>query len=198
MNTFLGTLGEETFIGYDYLSEDLTDLFLQEYHKQKKEFHPNGEHRGYTMIGSEKLPTILVQEYINFLNTLFVQYAKHYKHIIHSGDNYITASTPFNFQHYLPNKNYSVWHTETFGPEQGKMLRHSVFITYLNELDDGGETEFLYYNIKIKPKKGLTVIWPAGFTHVHRGSPAPKDEKLILTGWYIYKNRIFFHPYNGK
>ena len=42
-------------------------------------------------------------------------------------------------------------------------------MTYLNTIKVGGETEFLYQKLKIKPKKGLTLIWPTDWTHTHRG-----------------------------
>ena len=60
-------------------------------------------------------------------------------------------------------------------------------MTYLNDVYDGGETEFMFYNLKIKPRKGLTLIWPAGWTHMHRGLPSEKSEKMIVTGWFSPK-----------
>jgi len=62
--------------------------------------------------------------------------------------------------------------------------RELVFMTYLNDVYVGGETEFLFQKIKFQPRKGLTIIWPAGWTHLHRGCPAPTEEKLITTGWF--------------
>jgi hypothetical protein len=59
-------------------------------------------------------------------------------------------------------------------------------MTYLNDINDGGETEFLYQNIKIKPKKGLTLIFPADWTFTHRGIASSTEEKFIVTGWYNY------------
>ena len=61
-------------------------------------------------------------------------------------------------------------------------------MTYLNNVKSGGETEWFYQNLKVKPQKGLTVIWPAIWTHTHRGLPAPKELKYICTGWYDYIN----------
>jgi hypothetical protein len=55
-------------------------------------------------------------------------------------------------------------------------------MVYLNDVDEGGETEFLYQQVKIKPKRGTVVIWPGGFTHLHRGNP-PLKNKYIATGW---------------
>ena len=55
---------------------------------------------------------------------------------------------------------------------------------FLNDVDEGGELEFLHQGIRIKPRKGDFVVWPAYFTHLHRGNPPLKDEKWIVTGWF--------------
>jgi hypothetical protein len=60
-----------------------------------------------------------------------------------------------------------------------------VFMTYLNDVPDGG-TEFIYQNIISPAKKGLTLIWPAEFTHLHRGQISKTKEKYIVTGWFNY------------
>ena len=57
-------------------------------------------------------------------------------------------------------------------------------MTYLNDVPDGG-TEFFYQKVISPAKKGLTVIWPAEFTHLHRGQVS-KREKYIITGWYNF------------
>ena len=49
-----------------------------------------------------------------------------------------------------------------------------------------GETEFLHQKIKAKPRKGLTLIWPADWTHVHRGIVSASEEKYIITGWFDF------------
>ena len=63
------------------------------------------------------------------------------------------------------------------------MHRLLVWMTYLNDVTDGGETEFPYYGLKIKPEKGKTLIWPAEWTHAHRGCPVGSEAKYIVTGW---------------
>ena len=40
--------------------------------------------------------------------------------------------------------------------------------------------------LKIKPKKGLTVLWPTDWTYTHRGIASPSQLKYIITGWYSY------------
>lgn len=78
------------------------------------------------------------------------------------------------------------WHTER--GNMNVLARHLVFMTYLNDIDDCGETEFYHQMIKIKPEKGLTLIWPADWTFTHRGIPSPSQEKYIVTGWFNYVN----------
>jgi hypothetical protein len=59
-------------------------------------------------------------------------------------------------------------------------------MTYLNDVTDDGETEFYYQQVKFQPKKGLTVIWPADWTHTHRGIASMTQDKYIVTGWYNF------------
>jgi hypothetical protein len=63
--------------------------------------------------------------------------------------------------------------------------RALVFTIYLNDVEEGGETEFLHQSIRAKPVKGRCVIWPAAFPYVHRGNPPLKGEKYIMTSWLM-------------
>ena len=84
---------------------------------------------------------------------------------------------------------YHVWHFEQ-GPEE-KSRRVLTYILYLNTLTDeaGGETEFLYQGKRVKPKENTILVWPAAYTHTHRGNPVLTDEKkYIATGWFSYAN----------
>jgi hypothetical protein len=85
----------------------------------------------------------------------------------------------------LPAQGYHVWHVEHGqGENQKRVLVYSI---YLNTVEDGGETEFLYQSQRVKPVKGRIVIWPAGFPYVHRGNPPLSGEKYIVTSWINYK-----------
>ncbi len=92
----------------------------------------------------------------------------------------------FYVQRYAAKGGYHAWHTERGKAESPFAQRHLVFMTYLNDVTDGGETEFFHQNLRIKPKKGLTVIWPADWTFTHRGIPSTTQEKYIVTGWLSY------------
>lgn len=81
---------------------------------------------------------------------------------------------------------YHVWHCEQGGGLHAS--RAIVYMLYLNTLTEEscGETEFLYQGKRFSPKKNTMLIWPAGFTHAHRGNPVYGDSKYIVTGWFHY------------
>jgi hypothetical protein len=91
----------------------------------------------------------------------------------------------FNIQKYPKKGAFKEFHFERTGVDHSS-LRHLVFMTYLNDVKIDGETEFFHQKLKVKPEKGLTLIWPADWTFTHRGIPAPKEIKYIATGWYSY------------
>jgi len=57
---------------------------------------------------------------------------------------------------------------------------------YLNDVMDGGHTEFPNQNKKFQPRIGDILIWPAYFTHSHRGITSLTQTKYIMTGWFTY------------
>ena len=59
-------------------------------------------------------------------------------------------------------------------------------MTYLNDVKDGGETEFHYQKIKTKAEKGLTIIFGSDWNFFHRGITSKTETKYIATGWYSY------------
>ena len=80
---------------------------------------------------------------------------------------------------------YHVWHCERNAMQF--TMRELVWTIYLNDMPDGeGETEFLFQKFRYKPQKGDIVIFPASFTHTHRGNPPYTRTKYIATGWYLY------------
>lgn len=102
--------------------------------------------------------------------------------------NYLDADIFTNYvkiQKTLPSQGYHVWHIE-HGPNSCQK-RVLVYTIYLNTVEEGGETEFLYQSQRVRPVKGRIVIWPAGFPYVHRGNPPLSGEKYIITSWISYK-----------
>lgn len=83
--------------------------------------------------------------------------------------------------------NYNYWHCEVF-PEQHSveaLHRSLLFMYYLNDVDEGGSTDFYYQKRSIKPQQGRMVIAPGYFTHTHRGTIPVSNDKYILTSWIL-------------
>jgi len=93
-----------------------------------------------------------------------------------------------NIQYYPPGGGFKSWHCERSNMTAGGNFtanRQLAYMTYLNDVSDQGETEFLYQKVKYKPQIGKTLIWPSDFTHYHRGIPSQTQEKYIITGWFV-------------
>ena len=92
---------------------------------------------------------------------------------------------PLSMQWYPKGGGFKEWHTERLNALPGTAHRHLVFMTYLNDVPDGG-TEWYHQDLYVPAKKGYTVIWPADWTHFHRGRVSHTSEKQIITGWFAY------------
>lgn len=118
------------------------------------------------------------------LQACYDDYSSKYSILIDNGK--IRASV-MKMQRTGPGGGYHVWHGEQ-GPgiNANRVLTYMV---YLNSFEDGdgGETEFLYQRTRVKPEKNLMLLWPAAYTHAHRGNPVLTDKhKYIVTGWFYY------------
>ena len=103
----------------------------------------------------------------------------------------IGLTEQFNIQHYNPGGGFYKWHFEKNGI-RGINKRVLAFMTYLNDVPDGG-TEFKYQDLITPAEKGLTLIWPAEFTHTHRGQISKNMDKYIITGWLSYIDDLAFY-----
>ena len=95
-----------------------------------------------------------------------------------------------NLQKYLADQGgYPYWHSELYPKlDGGESLHRTVLWTlYLNDGFDGGETEFLYQQRRVKPKAGTLLIAPAAFTHTHRGNMPRGGDKFIATSWILFQ-----------
>ena len=106
----------------------------------------------------------------------------HYVENVGAQDAY---GVPFHFtclkiQKTLPTEGYHQWHIE-HGKGFDNEPRAFVFSIYLNDVEEGGETEFLHFSKRVQPKTGRIVIWPAGFPYMCiRGNPPLSGEKYII------------------
>ena len=127
----------------------------------------------------EKKEYDIFNDYFKHLHECFTDYKEQYPFLktfvkkIHIG--------PFNIQKYLSGDHFSKLHSER--TDMATLHRLFAWMTYLNDVEDGGTTDFDYYDLKIKPECGKTLIWPAEWTHAHTGSILKSGKKYIITGW---------------
>ena len=126
------------------------------------------------------------------LKSLIANFDITFKHYIqNTGASEGYGNEPFHYtnlkiQKTLPTEGYHVWHLE-HGKGFDNEPRAFVFSIYLNDVEEGGETEFLHFSKRVQPKTGRVVIWPAGFPYVHRGNSPLSGEKYILTSWMLLR-----------
>jgi hypothetical protein len=121
--------------------------------------------------------------YNKFWNVWYPEYVKKYS-LINSLGRHVCNG--FKLQKTEPGQGYHLWHCEADSSKRSHRLL--AWVLYLNDVEDGGETEFLYQHRRVKPKKGRFVLWPAAFTHTHRGNPPLSGTKYIATGWVVFES----------
>jgi hypothetical protein len=121
--------------------------------------------------------------YFTTLGEFVSDYMDRFPHLRSHTRSCSVNETP-NIQHYPPKGGFFEEHYESAGPAvAGRVL---TFQSFLNDIREGGGTRFVYQDYITSPAKGKTVLWPAGYTHVHCGVVAPREDKYIITGWWSY------------
>ena len=92
-------------------------------------------------------------------------------------------SLSYKVQRYYPNEGFFELHCENIYPLSNRVL---AWMIYLNDVTDDGYTEFPLQGKKFQPRTGDLLIWPAYFTHPHRGITSKTQTKYIVTGWCDY------------
>ena len=189
MRQHVGTHTDNNFIRGWYLDDNqLCDSLIDYFDSNQDKFE------GHSSNGVDK--TIkdstdcylsndeLGNQYVQQLSLVAKEYVNVYPYVDYYGAWGIGER--INIQKYEPQQGYFGWHTERGTDQHPQASRHMVFMTYLNDVIDGGETEFYHQDVKVKAEKGLTIIWPADWTHTHRGITSTTQSKYIVTGWFNY------------
>jgi len=129
-------------------------------------------------LSSTIYPKPPVKAYFEYLQECFKCYINRYS-IQFNGTFF---NDVFKLHKVRKSEGYHKWHYEKGG--SSTIDRIVAYMTYLEAPKKGGETEFLHQSLRIKPVVGRTLIWPTGFTHVHRGNPPLDGEKMYVTGWF--------------
>jgi len=122
-----------------------------------------------------------IKKYLHFLHECYRDYLAQWPFL--GGIASTLEMGTFNIQRYQPGQHFNQVHSER--TSRSDIHRLLVWMTYLNDVESeaGGETHFLHYSLTVRPRKGLTLIWPVEWTHAHRGNTLQSGLKYIITGW---------------
>ena len=90
--------------------------------------------------------------------------------------------TGYNIKRYRQNDYYN-WHVDCQTYIEG-WTRTIAGIWYLNEVEEGGETEFAFGH-KVVPETGKLILFPATWNFPHRGLSPIKGNKYIITSFVL-------------
>ena len=179
---------KDSFIGGWYIDpkvcDDLVKYFENNKHRQipgalGAEQRIQEEWKKSTDISLRGDDTLL-DSYNEQLQKCLEEYIKIYPEVNTHLRRFNSIVEGYNIQKYNPEDGYYKLHCE----RDSSNSRCLVFMTYLNTVKDGG-TIFKYQKITTPAKKGLTLIWPTDFTHMHQGQIC-NETKYIITGWYNF------------
>jgi len=97
------------------------------------------------------------------------------EYTIHKALSEIKNDTGYQIQRTQPG-DYYIWHHDQ------SATRMVTFIWYLNDIKDGGYTEFID-GTRIQPEAGKLIIFPATWDFLHRGVSPKTETKYLCTGW---------------
>ena len=171
------------------ISNEWCDKVIDLFEASKDKWLDRQEYEGHssTMIadkamGLQFLDPILAADMVtHFYKNIYPLYIKKFSVLSEGGAHTITD---VKIQKTLPSEGYHLWHCEKGCFEN--TLRVAAYTIYLNDVEEGGETEFLHQSLRLSPKKGTFAIWPSGYYHTHRGNPPLSGKKYIATGWLEY------------
>ena len=165
------------FIDYFKFLKQTNNTFRRDYDSRK-----NSVLDEVLFVGTESYrintDILILEKYNDLMNFCLREYAKQYQ-VLHDIN---CIQYTVNIQRTEKSEGFHNFHWE----KSNNFLtytRHLTTMVYLNDVLDGGETEFLYQSRRVKPREGRVVIFPVQWTHTHRGNPPLSGEKYIATSW---------------
>lgn len=178
------------FEKHNTLADDLCNEMIQRFEKQTEEQYQGRIGQIVTKDNSIKKTTDLVvsgkDHWKDIDQALFRSMAEAIKEF---RETFPYFKGPFKdmgygIQRYNPGEFYH-WHID--GGSHDFSQRQLVALWYLNDVPGpGGETEFLFQDVKIKPEKGKLLLFPPFWTHEHRAVTLNTGVKYIATTWIVF------------
>lgn len=103
----------------------------------------------------------------------------------------VTRGTPV-MERIEPGQGFDMHVDASFGGTHRRLL---ACLLYLNDVAEGGFTEFPFQRIRVQPKAGSMVLFPPYWTHPHRGASPVSNVKYKISSYLLVD--VDFNPYRG-
>ena len=169
------------FIAGWYIDSDLCDEIVNYFENHRESFWRD-DHNGCDVTFLNSLPQELHDKYIEEMFKVVELYKEKYK--LSYKNIYPWHMTPPMVHRYAPGDAFYRSHCEDDGsPDPEVENRHLSLMTYFKDIEEGGGTYFHNQDFTTPSKKGLTVLFPATWTHWHNGVVSNTDVKYITTSF---------------
>lgn len=138
--------------------------------------------KGYDETINLESERLLLKRFNTIVWECYEKYAAEYGTLKYLGQHKVTPYV--RIQKTALGQGYHIWHCDAGTIDTNRRI--IAIILYLNTVEEGGETEFLYQHTRIQPEQGTLVLFPPYWTHPHRGNPPLKENKYIITNWIEY------------
>lgn len=112
------------------------------------------------------------------INICYSEYRRKLQALWHLNGAYDSG---FQVQRYTKAIGHYREHVDSFPWHAPTASRALSLVVYLNDVDQGGETEFTLQEIKVKPVRGRICMFPSNFTHPHSGNPPLTSDKWMVS-----------------
>jgi prolyl 4-hydroxylase len=171
----------DNFIAGWYINPDLCDTIV-DYFESNRDCFWRDDHNGCDVTFLDSLPEELYAQYIEEMFKVVELYKEKYPLVYKNL--YPWHMTPPMMHRYAIGDAFYRAHCEDDGsPNPEVENRHLSLMTYFKDIDNGGGTYFHNQNLTTPSKKGLTVMFPAAWTHWHNGVVSNTDVKYLTTSF---------------
>jgi len=133
-----------------------------------------------------------IYDELNKKLSINIKYYLHDKSILNTINKFVQYDG-FMIQKYFKNIGRYIYHHDFLVDYINFRYRICAFIFYLNDVSEGGETEFWFGKYKIQPKTGSLLIFPSAWCYPHCGKMPISNDKYIVTGWIFINENIFIN-----
>ena len=97
----------------------------------------------------------------------------------------------FRMARYNPGEHFD-WHSDNIGDSYTRVL---TAMWYLNSVEEGGETEYKWMGMSVRPKVGRLLICPVGWPFFHKGAaPVSGPKYTIITQLHQKRRQVESKP----